>query len=246
MRQTEDPDLIDYLAAENAWADERTAHLADLRPAIERELRAVLPDEDVSAPQRRGGYDYRIRRPAGAQYRGARPPPRRQPRTPAPTRSCSTRTSSPRATTSSSSASVEPSPDGAGCWPTRSTIDGSEVYTLRVRDLRTGEDLPDEVPGTYYGLAWAADAASLLLHDARRRLPAGPGPPARARHGRSPRTTVVWHEEDRRFELEVDVTRSGALVRLVARSRDTTEVRLVPTDDLSARPDPGRSRGRRT
>ena len=50
--------------------------------------------------------------------------------------------------------------------------------------------------------------------------------------------TVVWHEDDRRFELEVEPTRSGELVRLVARSRDTSEVRLVPTADLGSAPVP--------
>ena len=34
---------------------------------------------------------------------------------------------------------------------------GAEVYELRFRDLATGEDLPDVVPGTHYGSAWASD-----------------------------------------------------------------------------------------
>jgi UPF0042 nucleotide-binding protein len=33
--------------------------------------------------------------------------------------------------------------------------DGSERYTLRIRDLDAGADLPDEVPDTYYGVAWS-------------------------------------------------------------------------------------------
>jgi oligopeptidase B len=234
MRRTDDPDLIAYLAAENAWVDAGTAHLAALRATVESELRAVLPDEDASAPHRRGGYDYRVRRPAGAQY-------------PVHVRR--------RAGSEGSDGTdevlldenelaegrdflevgvVEPSPDGA-LLAYSVDVDGSEVYTLRVRDLRTGLDLPDTVPGTYYGLAWAADGASLLyttLDDAYR-------PDRIRRHvlGRPvTEDTVVWHEEDRRFELEVDVTRSGELARLIARSRDTTEVRLVPTSDLGAEP----------
>ena len=48
---------------------------------------------------------------------------------------------------------------------------GDEVYTLRVRDLATGDDLPDEIPGTYYGVEWAMDDATLfytVLNDAKR------------------------------------------------------------------------------
>ena len=35
--------------------------------------------------------------------------------------------------------------------------DGSEKYTMRVRDLRTGDDLDDVIPETTYGSAWAGD-----------------------------------------------------------------------------------------
>ena len=35
--------------------------------------------------------------------------------------------------------------------------DGSEKYTMRVRDLRTGTDLDDVIPETTYGSAWAGD-----------------------------------------------------------------------------------------
>jgi oligopeptidase B len=231
MRHTEDPDLIAYLAAENAWVDDGTAHLAALRATVERELRAVLPDEDVSAPNRRGGYDYRVRRPAGAQYPV-------HVRRPAGSDGADEVLLDENALADGHDflevGVVEPSPDGA-LLAYSVDLDGSEVYTLRVRDLRTGQDLPDTVPGTYYGLAWAADGASLLyttLDEAYR-------PDRVRRHvlGRPlAEDTVVWHEEDRRFELEVDVTRSGELARLVARSRDTTEVRLVPTSDLAAEP----------
>jgi oligopeptidase B len=231
MRHTEDPDLIAYLAAENAWVDEGTGHLAALGATVEGELRAVLPDEDMSAPHRRGGYDYRVRRPAGAQY-------------PVHVRRPAGSAGADEVLLDENELAmgrdflevgvVEPSPDGA-LLAYSVDVDGSEVYTLRIRDLRTGRDLPDTVPGTYYGLAWAADGASLLyttLDDAYR-------PDRVLRHvlGRPvAEDTVVWHEEDRRFELEVDVTRSGELARLVARNRDTTEVRLVPTDDLGAEP----------
>ncbi len=36
------------------------------------------------------------------------------------------------------------------------------MYTLRFRDLATGEDLPDVVEGTYYGSAWANDGATFF------------------------------------------------------------------------------------
>jgi hypothetical protein len=35
---------------------------------------------------------------------------------------------------------------------------GNEVFELRFRDLRTGTDLPDSIPRSYYGGAWSADS----------------------------------------------------------------------------------------
>ena len=35
---------------------------------------------------------------------------------------------------------------------------GDERFTLRVRDLRTGEQLPEEILDTAYGVAWAGDS----------------------------------------------------------------------------------------
>ena len=36
---------------------------------------------------------------------------------------------------------------------------GDEVYALRFRDIASGTDLPEEVPGSYYGGAWTADSS---------------------------------------------------------------------------------------
>ena len=234
MRRVDDPELTDYLAAENAWTDASVAHLAQLRETITSELASVLPDEDLSAPWRRGRWEYRTRRRAGQQYvvhvrslwseRGG---------------------SSPEVVEEVildenvlaegrdflDLGGCEVSPDGR-LLAYSVDLDGSEVYQLRVRDLGTGTDLPDVIERTYYGLGWAADSGSLFyttIDDAYR-------PDTVHRHvlgTPSEQDEVVWHEEDRRFELEIHPTRSGAFLRLAAFSRDTSEVRLVDT----ARPD---------
>ena len=227
------PSCTDYLAAENDWTAQRTAHLADLRQAIFDELAGVLPDDDVSAPWRDGAFDYRVRRRAGEQYRvhvrtAAADAGRRR------RRCCWTRTSSPRGTTTSTSGSARSSPDGR-LLAYSVDHDGDEVFTLRVRDLATGEDLPDELLGTYYGLAWAADSNSFFYTTARRGLPPGPGAPARARHDRSTATRSSGTSSTGSFELEIDATRSGEFVVLR---------RLQPRHDRDAPGADGRSGAR--
>jgi oligopeptidase B len=126
---------------------------------------------------------------------------------------------------------------------------GDEVYELRFRDLTTGEDLLDRVPGTYYTGAWSADSRAFYytVVDAVYR-------PHEVRLHRLGRTAdaadaadtagdpLVYREDDRRFELTVQATRSGELVTITAANRDTTEVWLV--DDTEMRSIAGRRPGR--
>jgi oligopeptidase B len=235
MRQTDDPDLITYLRAENAWCDAATARLQGLIGQISAELAAAMPDEDVSAPWLRGGWEYRTRRPAGAQYSVL---VRRVAGTDQAGDAGDTELLDENALAVGHEflelGVCEPSPEGT-LLAYSVDVDGDEIYTLRVRELATGADLADELTGTYAGLGWAADATSFLyttLDDTFR-------PDTVRRHVLgTPQSadTVVWHEADRRFELEIEPTRSGDLVRLVARSRDTSEVRLVATDALDQPP----------
>lgn len=228
MRRVDDPGLLAYLAAENDWTAARQAHLTDLRQALYDELAAVLPDDDASAPWQQGGQVYVDRRRAGQQYlvHTRRPVG-------------STATGDEQVVLDENELAegadyldlgvLEVSP-GGGLVAYSVDFDGSEVYTLRVRDLGSGADLADELTGTYYGLAWAADGASFFYTT----VDAACRPDTVHHHvlGRpQDEDTVVWHEPDRRFELDITATRSGEYVVLMAASRDTSEMRLVPTAD---------------
>ena len=69
-------------------------------------------------------------------------------------RSCWTRTCSPQQTGFVEVGVREPSPDGA-CLPGRPTRAEPSTYELRIRDLRTGEDLPEVIAHSYPGVAWS-------------------------------------------------------------------------------------------
>jgi oligopeptidase B len=232
MRQVDSVELHDYLAAENDWTAQRTAHLADLRQTIFDELAGVLPEDDVSAPWRNGAFDYRVRRRAGEQYRV-------HVRTAAGADHAGEQVLLDENVLAEGTDYLDlgvwqVSPDGR-LLAYSVDADGDEVFTLRVRDLESGEDLPDELLGTYYGIAWAADSNSFFyttLDEACRPDQVHRHVLGTTQHG----DEVVWHELDRRFELEIDATRSGDFVVLMAFSRDTSELRLVPTTDPTRPP----------
>src|SRR3546814_12172822 len=58
LRDKEDPRVIAHLEAENAWTEERTAHLADLRQSIFDEIKARTLETDLSVPSRMRGHWY--------------------------------------------------------------------------------------------------------------------------------------------------------------------------------------------
>jgi oligopeptidase B len=103
---------------------------------------------------------------------------------------------------------------------------GDEVFTLRFRDLRTGVDLDEVVPRSYYQGAWSADSASFLytVHDEAFR------PCEVWRHGIGTpvsEDTLVLSEPDERFELTLRSSRSGDAILILSESRDTGETWFV-------------------
>jgi oligopeptidase B len=112
---------------------------------------------------------------------------------------------------------------------------GDEVYRLRLRDLTTGRDLPEEMPRTYYGGAWSADSAWFFytVHDGAYR----PFQVWRHRVGTTAEEDVlVLEEPDGRFELRLRGTRSGDWVVAWAESSTTSECWVVDARDPASAP----------
>jgi oligopeptidase B len=115
------------------------------------------------------------------------------------------------------------SPDGFKlAYSTDNT--GFRQYTLHVRDLRTGKDLPDtgERVGT---IAWAADSATLFYstedeatkrHDHVFRHRLGDG---------AAQDVVVYEEKDERFNVGVDKTKDCKYLLMECGSHTTSEWR---------------------
>ena len=112
---------------------------------------------------------------------------------------------------------------------------GDERFTLRIKNLATGEVLPDEVPNTFYGCAWSLDATALFyvtVDDAWR--------PYRVwRHAvgtAADADVLVFEEADERFWVSIGASRSERYIAIRTASVLTSEVRLLDAANPTGEP----------
>jgi oligopeptidase B len=244
LANKDDPDTIAYLKAENEHTEATTAHLAALRETVFNEIRKRTKETDLSVPNRKGGYWYYTRTIEGQQYgiqcrRAVRPGEVDPPSTAdgAPLDGEEVLLDGNRLAEGHdffALGTFDVSPDGRRLAYS-TDFSGDERFTLRIKDLGTGELLPDEVPDTFYGTAWSADGSTLFyltVDDAWR--------PYRVwRHavGTPATEDVVVHEErDERFWVSVALSRSDRFIAIDLHSKITSEVHLIPADDPASPP----------
>ena len=222
------PEVVAHLQAENDHTRLALEHTEGTQKLIFDEMVSRILETDASVPAPKGAWSYYTRTVEGLQY----PIICRRPNDDAGEEQVILdQNVLAKGHEYFEVANHSVSPD-ASLLAYATDDDGSERYTLHIRDLRTGEDLADEVDGTYYGLAWAADNRTVFytrVDDAMR-------PYQLWRHTVGTPTasdTLVYQEDDERFYLGVHLTLSGRYVLLCLASKVTTEVWYLAADDPS-------------
>ena len=236
LRDKHSPDTIAYLEAENAYTEKRTAHLEGLREAIFGEIKARTQETDLSVPSRIGGYWYYGRSFEGKQYgvscrcpiEGADDwtPPELSADIDVPGEEVlldANELAEGHDFFSLGTASI--SPDGNLLAFSTDTV-GDERFLLQVKDLRTGELLPDQVPGTLGGATWDLAGTTLFYTTVDESW----RPDKVWRHVLGTPVSddvVVHHETDERFWTSVGRTRSDRLIVIGSGSKTTSEYRVL-------------------
>ncbi len=223
--EVRDAAILDYLKAENAYREAVMAPLSELREQLFQELKGRLKDDDCGVPMKRGPWFYSWRFEPGAQYRiHFRIPfdegPDGAPRTFLDEPALAERLDYLRVR------AVETSPDHSLLAYSVDT-DGSERFAVRVRDLASGEDLPDAIPNTSGEPAWATDNRTLFYV----RLDAQLRPSSLWRHrlGTPVEGDVeVYREPDPGFGVSVGLGADERYLFIRTGDHETSEVRFVP------------------
>jgi oligopeptidase B len=239
------PETIGFLDAENAYTEAITAGQEGLRQAIFEEIKSRTKETDLSVPVRNRGWWYYARTVEGKQYAvSCRRAVRSDDGGPPMTADGGPLDGEEILLDGNELAGDNPffaigafdvSPDGR-LLAYSTDLAGDERFTMRFKDLVTGETTPDEIPDTFYGSAWSADGSALFyvtVDDAWR--------PYRVwRHmigSAASEDVVVYEEVDEKFGVGVGLSRSERYLMIGSSSKLTSEVRLLdaanPTGEFS-------------
>ena len=231
LRDKENPDVTAYLEAENAYADAVMAPLAGLREELYQEMLSHVKQTDVSVPYRDGAWWYYTRTEEGLQY-GIHCRKLGGPNGPdagAHEEVVLDGNQLAQGHAFFSVGDTDITDDGRWLAYTTDTK-GFRQYTLRIKDLETGETLPGEVERVG-SVVWAADNRTLFyaVEDEQQkrqyqvwRYALG------SAHADD---VLLYQDDDERFNLAAGRTRDGKYIIVESASHTTSEARVLRADE---------------
>ncbi len=224
------PEIREYLEAENAYAKALLAPSQAMADKIFEEMKARIKEDDSSVPSPDGPYAYFRRYVEGGQH----PHLCREPVDGGAAQVLLDGDAEAVGQKFFKLAGVTHSPDH-GILAYGVDLNGSEIFTIKFRDLETGQDLPDQIPGAHGAIEWANDNKTLyytVLDDNHR-----PCAVKRHRLGTSPdEDEEIYREPDSGFFVSIDKTESRKYILIQAHDHQTSEVFLIDADRPDAVP----------
>ncbi|RMD87635.1 MAG: S9 family peptidase [Alphaproteobacteria bacterium] len=222
------PEILAHLEAENAYF---AAMLKPHRPLVSRllaELRGRLKPDDEGVPYREGDFVYQWRFAAGDEYR-------RWFRRPATDGDWTCFLDEPALAADGDYfrlGGFAVSRDGRFCAYAVDR-DGSERFTIEIRDLESGDLLPERIPGTIGAPLWAGDGDTLLYRPVNDQW--RPYAVRAHRLGTAvARDVTLYEESDSGFFVHLDETQSRQFIIIASADHETSEIRLLPAADPRA------------
>ena len=158
LKERESDEVIDYLERENHYYTEMTAHTKDFRESLYEELKGRIKEDDESVPYKDNGYYYITRYETGKDY-------------PIHIRKKESLSNEEEIIfdvnkmaegfSYYSLRGVSISPNNRYAAFAVDTL-SRRIYTIQIKDLETGEVLPDKILTTSGGATWANDNKTLF------------------------------------------------------------------------------------
>jgi oligopeptidase B len=226
----DDKDILDHLKAENAYYEAKMGPQAALTETIFQEMKGRIKEDDSSVPQKDGDWIYWSKFDEGAQYRKHY-------------RKAAAGGADQLILDENTLAAgkdyfrlggAEISPDGK-LMAYAYDDNGSERFDLHIRNLETGEELKDVIPGTLSNIVWTKDSKGIVYGLANENWRTDNA--YFHRLGDDPaKATLLYKEDDIGFGVGVGITTQEDWIVIATGDNVTSEVRLVPADNPTAKP----------
>ncbi|MDW8353596.1 MAG: S9 family peptidase [Bryobacterales bacterium] len=226
LRERDNPEVIKYLEAENEYTAAVMAQTQELQETLFREFKTRIKQTDMSVPFLRDGYYYYTRTEEGRNYpiycrkKGSLDAPEE------------ILLDVNQVAEGHKFCSVLPPAISSGQDLMAYAVDtvGRRFYTLRFKNLTTGETLPDVIPNVTGNVAWANDNRTIFY---AKQDPTTLRSYQIYRHvlGSDPRTDrLVYEERDETFTCYVFKTKSKKYLMIASRQTLSTEYRFLDAD----------------
>jgi oligopeptidase B len=226
LRDREDPRVVSYLNAENAYAEERLEQIKPLVKELAAELKAREAQEDATVPTAYNGYIYERRFSQGAQY-------------PYVVRRKDEHGAQEEIVLNVGELAAGRQQYQLGSWnvsPDNTRVafavdfTGGREFRIFVRTIATGETVDQGIDSASSDLVFAADSNTLFYvrnepttvrsyQIWRHRLGSNPNGDA-----------LIYEESDPTFELSIGLSGSRKFILLNISEERTSEIRYLPVN----------------
>lgn len=226
LRERDNPEVIAYLEAENRYTEQIMEPFKELQQEFYEEMLGRIQEDDSSAPFPLGSFLYYTRTEKGKAY-----PIHCRRLANGPEQIILDENELALKHEFFSIGNFEVSPNEQLLAYSANT-EGDEIYVTRIKDLSSGQVLPDNIGNSYYGLVWASDSRHLFyvtLDEAKR--------PYRAWRHRLGETEdeLIFEESDERFEVDLHRSRDRRYLFIQSESKVTSEAHFLDANTPTGR-----------
>ncbi len=226
LKNRDNQEVIDYLNAENSYYEQMTEVTGKLENQIFEELKSRIKEEDESVPYLENNYFYQTKYFKGKEY------PvyfRRKGSPDAKEEVIFDENKMAESFSFYQLKGIEISPNNRYAIYGEDTI-GRRQYTLKIKDLETGNILPDTIENTTGSAIWANDNKTIFYTRKDSET-------LRAyriyKHilGQNPKDDkLIYEEKDETFDVFVSKSKSDKYIYIASFSTLTTEYRFIEAD----------------
>lgn len=224
LRDRENPKVIEYLNAENAFRESEMKHTEELQGQLFEEIKARIKQDDSSVPYHKNGYWYYVRFEEGKEH-------------PIYCRKKGSLSAEEEILLDANIeaanhkfyqvAGLSVSPDNKMLAFGEDTV-SRRIYTIRFKNLETGEIMDDALTNTTGGAAWANDNQTVFYTTKDESL----RPEKVFRHKLGQTTDQeVYHESDETFVCGAYRSKSGQFIMIASGSTVSNEYRFLDANN---------------